>query len=259
MKIEKISDNQIRCTLTKEDLDSHQIRISELAYGTDKAKKLFREMMQQAQIEFGFEADNIPLMIEAIPVNGESVILIVTKVEDPEELDTRFSKFSPYKKTKQDTLHFDGADNIIDIFQKLYEETQKAASQGASSSNKEVKESGASRTSRSTEASESVSNTRKVSVNLIRLYTFHTLYDVIAAAHGLDGFYKGINTLYKDENSLYQLIVHQSSCTAEEFNKVCNILSEYGSGRAFTAAGEAHLKEHGELISRKALQQLAKI
>ena len=109
------------------------------------------------------------------------------------------------------------------------------------------------------EASESVSNTRKVSVNLIRLYTFHTLDDVIAAAHGLDGFYKGINTLYKDENSLYQLIVHQSSCTAEEFNKVCNILSEYGSGRAFTAAGEAHLKEHGELISRKALQQLAKI
>lgn len=259
MKIEKISDNQIRCTLTKEDLDSHQIRISELAYGTDKAKKLFREMMQQAQIEFGFEADNIPLMIEAIPVNGESVILIVTKVEDPEELDTRFSKFSPYKKTKQDTLHFDGADNIIDIFQKLYEETQKAASQGASSSNKEVKESGASRTSRSTEASESVSNTRKVSVNLIRLYTFHTLDDVISAAHGLDGFYKGVNTLYKDENSLYQLIVHQSSCTAEEFNKVCNILSEYGSGRAFTAAGEAHLKEHGELISRKALQQLAKI
>ena len=259
MKIEKISDNQIRCTLTKEDLDSHQIRISELAYGTDKAKKLFREMMQQAQIEFGFEADNIPLMIEAIPVNGESVILIVTKVEDPEELDTRFSKFSPYKKTKQDTLHFDGADNIIDIFQKLYEETQKAASQGASSSNKEVKESGASRTSRSTEASESVSNTRKVSVNLIRLYTFHTLDAVIAAAHGLDGFYKGVNTLYKDENSLYQLIVHQSSCTAEEFNKVCNILSEYGSGRAFTAAGEAHLKEHGELISRKALQQLAKI
>ena len=37
MKIEKINENQIRCTLTKEDLDSHQIRISELAYGTEKA------------------------------------------------------------------------------------------------------------------------------------------------------------------------------------------------------------------------------
>ena len=40
MKIEKINDNQIRCTLTREDLENHQIRISELAYGTEKAKKL---------------------------------------------------------------------------------------------------------------------------------------------------------------------------------------------------------------------------
>ena len=77
MKIEKINDNQIRCTLTREDLENHQIRISELAYGTEKAKKLFRDMMQQAQIQFGFEADNIPLMIEAIPVSTESIILMI--------------------------------------------------------------------------------------------------------------------------------------------------------------------------------------
>ena len=257
MKIEKISDNQIRCTLTKEDLDSHQIRISELAYGTDKAKKLFREMMQQAQIQFGFEADNIPLMIEAIPVSGESAILIITKVEDPEELDTRFSKFSPYKKSKPDALHFDGADNIIDIFQKLYEETKKAVS-GKDSSEKQ-ENAGAKSGQAASRTSEDEDDSAKISVNLVRLYSFRTLDDVIAAAHGLDGFYKGVNTLYKDENALYQLIVHQSSCTAEDFNKVCNILSEYGSGHAFTPAGEAHLKEHGELILRKALQQLAGI
>ena len=32
-----------------------------------EAKRLFRDMMQQAQIQFGFEADNIPLMIEQFP------------------------------------------------------------------------------------------------------------------------------------------------------------------------------------------------
>ena len=86
-----------RQTLTREDLENRQIRLSELAYGTEKAKRLFRDMMQQAQLQFGFEADNIPLMIEAIPINTDSVILNITKVEDPEELDTRFSKFAPYK------------------------------------------------------------------------------------------------------------------------------------------------------------------
>ena len=94
MKIEKVNDNQIRCTLTREDLDSRHMKLSELAYGTEKAKMLFRELMQQASYQFGFNADDIPLMIEAVPISSDAILLIVTKVEYPEELDTRFSRFS---------------------------------------------------------------------------------------------------------------------------------------------------------------------
>ena len=36
MKIEKINDNQIRCTLTHADLAARNLKISELAYGTEK-------------------------------------------------------------------------------------------------------------------------------------------------------------------------------------------------------------------------------
>ena len=71
MKIEKVNDHQIRCTLTKADLADRELKISELAYGTEKAKSLFRDMMQQASAKFGFEADDIPLMIEAIPLNAD--------------------------------------------------------------------------------------------------------------------------------------------------------------------------------------------
>ncbi len=60
-------------------------------------------MMQQAAFEFGFEADDIPLMIEAIPSSSDSIVLIITKVEDPEELDTRFSKFAPSPFDDTDT------------------------------------------------------------------------------------------------------------------------------------------------------------
>ena len=95
MKIEKVNDHQIRCTLTREDLADRELKLSELAYGTEKAKDLFRDMMQQASFEFGFEAEDIPLMIEAIPLSSECIVLIITKVEDPDELDTRFSKLLP--------------------------------------------------------------------------------------------------------------------------------------------------------------------
>ena len=102
-----------------------------------KSKKLFRDMMEQAQLEFGFEADNIPLMIEAIPVTTDSIILIITKVEDPEELDTRFSKFTPFKDQGQgDPVSLDGADNIIDLFQKLCESKLKTLSKKNSAEDK---------------------------------------------------------------------------------------------------------------------------
>ena len=94
MHIEKINDRQIRCTLNKKDLQDREIGISELAYGTAKAKALFRDMMQQASYEFGFDADDIPLMIEAIPLLPEALILVVTKIDEPDELDTRFSSFT---------------------------------------------------------------------------------------------------------------------------------------------------------------------
>ena len=60
MKIERTSENQIRCTLNKHDLMERQLKISELAYGSDKAKELFRDIMEQANIDLGFDADDIP-------------------------------------------------------------------------------------------------------------------------------------------------------------------------------------------------------
>ena len=55
MKIEKINENQIRCTLTKTDLADRELKISELAYGSEKAKTLFKDMMEMASYECGLK------------------------------------------------------------------------------------------------------------------------------------------------------------------------------------------------------------
>ena len=174
-------------------------------------------------------------------------------MEDPEELDTRFSKFAPFKGNKPaDTVEIDGADNIIDIFQKLCESKLKNLPQKP----EEKKSEPAAQNPENPDASQTSEN----SIRLIRLYSFPGLDDVIAASHGMNGFFTGNNTLYREgEDGGYQLVLHQSDCTPEEFNKVCNILSEYGVGRAFTPAGEAYLREHGTLIAENALQKLLEL
>ncbi len=244
MRIEKINDNQIRCTLTKTDLADRQLHLSELAYGTEKAKNLFRDMMQQASLDFGFEADNTPLMIEAIPLPNECIVLIITKVEDPEELDTRFAKFAPSTDTTADLftettgLLPEGADNILDIFRKLLDRHLKDAAQAA----------------KQTDAAPLADN-----LDLARAYRFDSLDTLIAAAHILKDFYQGNNSLYKNDADMdYRLVVRKSSHTPEDFNKITNILSEYGASEKYIPTSEAYLEERGALIIRdKALQRLA--
>lgn len=251
MKIEKINDNQIRCTLTKEDLENRKLKISELAYGTDKAKSLFRDMMQQAAYEFGFEANDIPLMIEAIPLSSESIILIITKVEDPEELDTRFAKFAPSggeESIQSDSpipSKLDGADDILDIFNKLKEAKKKSMEKKTASPEQSV---------------EKEEKTDK-SFNLTRLYKFRDLDSVIQAAHILETVYDGKNSLYKDASKReYLLIISKSGHSPEEFNKICNILSEYGSNSKYVSTMRAYCEEHLDcIVSGTALQKLARL
>lgn len=245
MKIEKINDNQIRCTLTKEDLANRELKLSELAYGTDKAKSLFRDMMQQASYEFGFEANDIPLMIEAIPLSSESIILIITKVEDPEELDTRFAKFAPANPDDEAAGNspiapqLEGADDILGLFNKIRDAKKKAAEKKA----------------------DAPQETTEQTFNLTRLYKFHDLDSVIHVARVLQNHYNGKNSLYKNVSKKeYHLIVSKSEHTPEEFNKICNILSEYGTNSKFVHTMEAYYTEHMDcIVSSKALQKLSKI
>lgn len=257
MKIEKLNENQIRCTLTREDLANRELKLSELAYGSEKAKSLFREMMQQASYEFGFEANDIPLMIEAIPVSPDSIVLIITKVEDPEELDTRFAKFAPDTQESASSNSFtslkpEGADDILNLFQKI-REAKKAIAQKA----KEA--AGGDNASGNASSSAQEEDDKVASLDLTKIYGFERLNDVIHIAAILKGSYEGVNTLYKlPDIGEYRLIISKSSHSPEAFNRICNTLSEYGYGMNHSPAAEAYLEEHATVLIRTdALQKLA--
>jgi len=96
MKIEKISENQVKFILSRTDLEERNIEISELAYGSEKTYQLFQDMMRQAHAEFNFESENIPLMVEAMPIGNSHVVVVVTKIADSSETaETAFPPLEP--------------------------------------------------------------------------------------------------------------------------------------------------------------------
>jgi len=238
MKIEKLNDNQIRCTLTRADLADRQLKLSELVCGSEKAKSLFQDMMKQAASEFGFEAEDMPLMIEAVPTSPDSIVLIITKVDNPEELDSRFSKLGTplheldnKKHSIQDKL--EGADDILELINKVKEAVAKPPKA------KEIKK--------------AIAKDSK-----IRLFSFSSLDSVINACRLLRPIYHGSNTLYKDaQDHVYILAITQSDHTQSEFHKINNMLSEFGSAEKSTGVMLAFLEEHCDIIvPADAVQQL---
>ena len=257
MKIEKVNENQIRCTLTREDLADRQLKLSELAYGSEKAKELFRDMIQQANYEFGFEVNDIPLMVEVIPLSSDSIILVITKVEYPEELDTRFSKFSEPNEEYLDEYESEsemeeiqqGADDILDLFRKIQQEREKLAK--AEKQNVGQTEEALSRDSVQVEELK----------DLIKMFEMAKLEEAERLANMIAGVYDGENDLYKDERKeRFYLLLHKSNHTPVEFNKVCNMISEYARQKNYTSAVGAFLQEHGTCILKgNAVQVLSSL
>ena len=283
MKIERLNENQIRCTLNKSDLASRQLKINELAYGSDKAKELFRDMMQQASYECGFDAENIPLMIEAIPVSSECIVLIVTKVDNPEELDTRFSRFSP-SDSDDDNFDFDDIetiegndysdfslptaneeldecaatdeeglpeDELMNIFNRVKEYFNKDSDNKASQSSPS-QPSGKGTTDRPE---------HRESANISRVFSFSSLDDITNAACIIDTFYKDTNSVYKNpSDKRYYLCISKTKCNSKDFNKVCNILSEYGQKESGFDNHIGFFAEHCEcIIAEHALHILRRL
>lgn len=275
MRIEKINDHQIRCTLSQKDLRDRELRISELAYGTEKAKALFRDMMQQASYEFGFEVDDIPLMIEAIPMLPDALVLVITKVEDPDELDTRFSHFTDDPEDDfYDDLEESGFDFIDSLTEEEieYDDFSEEIEEEDNMSNLETLPFKTDTTEEKEDDFISLpevlgmsprpkTEPAKEQTDLIRIYQFHSLDQLSALGEHLLFQYNGANTVYKStDNKSYFLILHKSDHTPEEFSKICNTVSEYGTPVRNTYASSSYYEEHyNTLIRDQALQILGKI
>ena len=96
--------------------------------------------------------------------------------------------------------------------------------------------------------------------SLSKVYMFDSLDEVIRLAKVIYKQYDGENTLYKNpETGLYYLVVCMSSHTPEQFNKICNIISEYVTSERPGPLDIEYFKEHYEVIIKdKAIQVLKK-
>ena len=274
LKIEKINDNQIRCTLTKEDLEEHQVMLTELALGSDNAKGLFEDMMEQASEEFGFEVEDNPLMIEAVPLSAEKIVLVITKVDDKDELSDRFSHFTSPLEHLSDEDKRSVLDHIIEEASEEFPDMEDDDEESENSPSispigeifKEIKKAAMEKREGKDQQEKAEKKAEKKAKKqplpeTHRIYRFANLAQAMCGAETVSDFYKGENTLYKDpEDDYFYLLVERNPHTEEAFEEICNLLSEFSMQIDYNYAIRAYFNEHFvKIIEGDALNVLASL
>ncbi|MCL2855715.1 MAG: adaptor protein MecA [Defluviitaleaceae bacterium] len=232
MKIERISENQIKFILTQGDLSDRNMHLSELSYGSIKAQELFREIMERAAGECDFHTSSeTPLIIEAIPVSRDGIMVIVTKVANREELDQRFG-FPPMPFFSGNQQHINQQQHPQHPPRNPH---QPIPHNFGGLHGKPV-----------------VPQLTKQAI-----FEFNNLDTVADACARISGVYIGANALYKYNNKYYLAIdTHKTQLPqAQE-----NILKEYGNKFSSMETSKLFLTEHGDVVvEENAVKILAEV
>ena len=272
MKIEKINEKQIRCVLTKEDLEDRKIRLSELVCGGEKARGLFRDMILRASRELGFSFNNNPLMIEALPTGKDQLVLIITRVDDPGELDSRFRNLSGIEDSnKKDSGDLPagmltGADDILNLLRQFSKKLKEKKSESKPETGKRdqnpEKETKSAKAGRKEDPEKK--NAKAIEEEIYqytRFYLFRNLENVLNASKRVPEAYAGENSLYKNpDDGAYYLLVKKMDTDPEQFNRICNVLSEYSMPMDYSTGMDEFFREHMQVIvADHAMQHLRSV
>ncbi len=239
MKFEKINNSQIKCSLTKTDLEEHNIHeLGDLFYRTQASRELFDDIIEQANSELGFEISGEAIKVEAIPISRENIEFIITKIEnisDLRELDPRFSKFTEYDTDREGDSENEDA----------YHENAAPV--------KPIK-------------LEGTDDKEKIPYALFRFASWSDASRAVRPFYDNEkdmlrpDFIGIVSRLYKSDEKEYLLVVGSpTEDTRNAFNKICNALGERGQRLDYNPITVGLLTEHHTSIApKRALEILAK-
>lgn len=258
MVFEKLNDNQIKCVLDKEDLFSRKINIKDLFYGSPETEQLFKEVVSKAQVNFDFNTQKFPISIDAIPLPNDTLVIIITIVEDPEEIDSRFSRFTPDPNAASDKLFSSKADTSAgheDIFSFF----NNIANQISNSPKDSPEDSNLFDSVKNDFSSFDSAIAKDPDGTMLIIFKFENIDKIIELSNMLIKIYNDNNSLYKLGTSYY-LFVYNTEHNEETFFKICDLISEYGNPVINSPTTSEHILEHAELIiADTAIQELSQI
>ncbi|MEG1989751.1 MAG: adaptor protein MecA [Clostridia bacterium] len=99
MKVEKISENKVKITLSIDELNQRNITLKDIEKDSVKAKNLFLELIEESNLESNFVFEHAQLFVEATTDSNDFFTVTITKVDDFPDL----SKYNLIEQNSEKT------------------------------------------------------------------------------------------------------------------------------------------------------------
>ncbi|MFS0656379.1 genetic competence negative regulator [Bacillus sp. 179-C3.3 HS] len=121
MRLERLNYNKIKIFLTLDDLTDRGLTKEDLWKDSFKVHQLFKDMMNEANQELGFEA-NGPIAVEVFSLQAQGMVVIVTKSQqdDDDEFDEDYIEMQvKLDESKHVLYQFASFEDVIQLSHSL--------------------------------------------------------------------------------------------------------------------------------------------
>lgn len=115
MQIELNDERTLYCYMTEDDFKTLNIFPEKLTYGSNSFRRLISLITKSASEMYHFSSEELPMMVEAVPLEAGELFIQITLIEEAEELDPRFAQFAPSVFDEMNEDEMDDEDMEDDI------------------------------------------------------------------------------------------------------------------------------------------------
>jgi len=225
LKIDKISEFQIKVTLDKDDLQDFDVNYGDLIPpGNYKSRKLFQKIMMEAMNTHGFNMDtSTRLLMETVPIQDGRIVIVVSKAAE----------------------HTAAAGNSGHVVPPTQHQSSTPAPKPE-------------RRHVNKPAGTNAASEQHVDGSIF-IHSFKSLDEVGAVSARLKGSFRGESSVYKNKNKYY-LVLQNHKEDGQQNIEFESVLLEYGQKQPQNIVYKLHLAEYGEVIlSDGAVEKLAEV
>ncbi len=241
MRIERIDDKTVKCYLSNEELEEHEITYKDFLTRSPKAKEIVEQIVAQAIEEVGYKPPEFAMDMQIMMMPDQGMILTLSE-KTPEEIRSNPTLMEYLRELKKVFEQKMAGENMTpDNIEKLLTGGSKLP--GNMSNANSVKEN---------KASEDV----KKSQPSFAIFAFSSLRNVCNYVNVLPENLDVDSSLYA-EKGIYYLHIDKGNADYKHYSRACIQAMEYAGLFGAAADKVTYLQEHAEcLIADKAVQKL---